>query len=126
MHADRYLKLVLTIIAVELGWLAITQATHPVSAQMTATPTPVVITGIDIRDRRGFLPVGVMGAYAQIPAGVALGQQRVTIDADRVLRVDIGSTPVDVRTIAPVTIEPGTRPVRVESVPATPTQRPGL
>ena len=124
MHADRYLKLVLTIIAMELGWLAITQATQPLSAQNPAAPARVVIAGIDLRDSQAFLPVGVMGAYRASP-NATLTQQRVTIDPDRALRVEVAG-PLDVRTIAPVTVEPGSRPIRVDSVPATPTQRPGL
>ena len=124
MHADRYLKLVLTIIAVELGWLAVTQATQPLAAQNTPAVTPVVITGIDLRDQRAFLPVGVMGAY-RVPPNGALSQQRVTIDTDRAIRVDVAG-PLDVRTIAPVRVEPGDKPIRVDSVPVTPTLRPGL
>ena len=87
MSADRYLKAILTIIALELGWIAITHSALPVSAQTAATR--VVIVG-----------------------------------AEAPLRVDI-PVPLDVRTVAPVRIEPGERPIRVDAVPFTPTVRPG-
>jgi hypothetical protein len=78
MSADRYLKAVLTIIALELGWIALTHGAQPVIAQAAATR--VVITGAEV--------------------------------------------PLDVRTVSPVKIE-SDRPIKVESVPYTPAQRPG-
>ena len=54
MSANRYLNVVLTIIAVELGWLAISQLGVPVSAQ--PAPTRVVITGIELNPEES-LPV---------------------------------------------------------------------
>jgi hypothetical protein len=46
MSANRYLNTVLTIIAIELGWLAISHLGAPVSAQQAATR--VVITGVEL------------------------------------------------------------------------------
>ncbi|MGH9241470.1 MAG: hypothetical protein ACRD3G_25770 [Vicinamibacterales bacterium] len=54
MSANRYLNTVLTIIAVELGWLAISDLGVPVSAQQA--PTRVVITGIELNSDES-LPV---------------------------------------------------------------------
>ena len=54
MSANRYLNVVLTIIAVELGWLAISQLGVPVSAQQA--PTRVVLTGIELNSDES-LPV---------------------------------------------------------------------
>ena len=54
MPANRYLNVVLTIIAVELGWLAISQLGVPVSAQQA--PTRVVLTGIELNSEE-LLPV---------------------------------------------------------------------
>ena len=54
MPANRYLNVVLTIIAVELGWLAISQLGVPVSAQQA--PTRVVLTGIELNAEE-LLPV---------------------------------------------------------------------
>ena len=125
MNADRYLKVILTIIAIELGWLAITHSAQPVAAQAARTVTPVVITGIELRNQSEYLPVGVLGGYSRIPAGVPLTQLRTTIDSDRPIRVDLPPVPLDVRVLGPVTVEPGTRPIKFESVPYTPAQRPG-
>lgn len=54
MSANRYLNTVLTIIAVELGWLAISHLGVPVSAQQA--PTRIVITGIELNSDES-LPV---------------------------------------------------------------------
>lgn len=54
MSANRYLNTVLTIIAVELGWLAISHVGVPVSAQQA--PTRVVITGVELNSDE-LLPV---------------------------------------------------------------------
>lgn len=119
MHADRYVKAVLTIIALELGWLALTQGAPPVAAQRAVEPTQVVITGIQLQDRRAYLPVGVMGQYNSIPVGVNLLPPRVTVDTSQApLRVDL---PVPIV----VNVEPGARPIRTEAVPYTPALRPG-
>ena len=54
MPRDRYLKIILTVIAIELGWLSVKDIAVPVSAQQTQqnqqTPqlTGVVIRGIDL------------------------------------------------------------------------------
>ena len=121
MKADRYLRVLLTIIAVELGWIAIDRGLEPVSAQAAATP--VVITGINIRDERAFLPVGVMGGHQRIPAGVPLTQVRVAAEFPRPVAVDVRE-PLDVRHVGAVRVEPGDRPIRIESV-YQPAQRPG-
>lgn len=124
MQADRYLKVVLTIIALELGWLALTHVAQPVSAQQANVqrPTPVVITGIELSDQRAYLPVGVMGHYITLPrgvGGVTLHSPRVTVDTSQApLRVDL---PVPIV----VNVEPGNRPIRTEAVPYTPALRPG-
>jgi hypothetical protein len=58
MTATRYLNAILTIIALELGWLALTHSAVPVSAQQAATP--VVITGVNLRVDES-LPVTLRG-----------------------------------------------------------------
>jgi hypothetical protein len=89
MHHDRYLKLVLTVIALELLWLAISQS-RPVSAHTFApaqaqgsapAPMPVVITGIHLNPNDPMLPVQVMGTVS-IQATVPL-----KVEADRPLPV---------------------------------------
>jgi hypothetical protein len=124
--SDRYLKVVLTLIAVELGWIALTHGAQPVSAQaqLASTPTPVIITGVQLRDGRTYLPVGVMGGSVGNPPG-GLQQLAVRVDtSQQALRVDV-PIPLDVRIVAPVRIEPGEKPIKMEAMPYTPAQRPG-
>jgi hypothetical protein len=126
MSADRYLKVVLTIIAVELGWIAMTHGAQPVAAQTAQTAaaaTPVVITGVQMRDQNAFLPVGVMGGYRSPATNPRVEQLSVKIEADRPIRVDM-PIPVEVRTMYPVKVE-ADKPLKIESVPYTPAQRPG-
>ncbi len=120
MRADRYLKVILTIIAAELGWMALTNAATPVRAQQEATP--VVITGIDLRDPNDFLPIGVIG---QVGSGTIRSGFRpldTNVRNDRV-PVAIAQT-VDVRAIGSIRID-SDRPIKVENVGYTPAQRPG-
>jgi hypothetical protein len=102
--SDRYLKFILTIIALELGWLGLNHAIVPASAQ--ASVTPVVIRGIEL------------GRDVTMPVTLA--------------RVTTG--PLDVRTTGVVRIESNeplrvetdpNRPLRVENVGYTGTPRPG-
>ena len=73
MPANRYLNVVLTIIAVELGWLAMSQLGVPVSAQQA--PTRVVITGIELNPEES-LPVVLR--RADVP---------IRLDASQPLRI---------------------------------------
>jgi hypothetical protein len=125
--SDRYLKIVLTNIALELGWIALGPATSPLSAQAgaqaaaqarVAPPTRVVITGVDLASGEPFIPVGVVGAYRQIPAPLRREIERVVVN------VDTQSEPLRVETVGPVKVE-ADRPLPVESVKYTPGQRPG-
>jgi hypothetical protein len=78
---DRYLRFVLTLIALELLWLAAAGVPTPVSAQDDATP--VVITGIQLEPGgRGAVPVAVRGSVT-IEATAPL-----KIEADRPLPVE--------------------------------------
>jgi hypothetical protein len=80
MRATRYLNVVLTVIAIELGWIGLNHVGTPVSAQQTAQPVvltgvqmpdtdmlPVTVRGVDLRNRNEFLPVGLYGQVAQVP-----------------------------------------------------------
>ena len=118
MKSDRYLKAVLTIIAIELGWLGFNQAATPVTAQAAATP--VVITGIELPTGRGYIPVGVVG-QARLPDRT-LQPVDMTIRNDR-LPVSVSGI-VDMRPIGAIKIE-ADRPLKVENVGYTPAQRPG-
>jgi hypothetical protein len=106
MPVDRYVKIILTVIALELFWIGVRDVAPPVSAQAqaqapaAARPTSVIIRGIDIEGQ----DVDVLPVVAGRP-----------------LRLD------DTRGIAvrgTVTVE-AQRPLPVESVPYTPARRPG-
>jgi hypothetical protein len=81
MTRDRYLKGVLTIIALELLWLAANGLPARASAQTTAA-TPVVITGIRIAAGDGLLPVSVRGTVA------VSSSKPLKVEADRPLPVE--------------------------------------
>ena len=81
MTRDRYLKSVLTLIAVELLWLAAYGLPTPASAQVAATP--VVITGIHLTTADdSVLPVKVHGTVVVSPSGP------VKVEADHPLPVE--------------------------------------
>ena len=106
MNTDRFLRVVLTIIAIELLWLGLKDLAPRVSAQ--AEPMRVVIAGVD----GGVLPVALAG---QTPEA---GRNPL-----RPIQIGISGT-VDIQTRTPLKIE-ADRPLRVESIPYTPSARPG-
>ena len=87
MSANRYRNTVLTIIAVELGWLAISHLGVPVSAQQP--PTRVVITGVE------------MNSDESLPVVLRRAEVPIRIDPTQPLRL---AEPVTVR--IPVTSSP--------------------
>lgn len=106
MRANRYLNVVLTVIAIELGWIGLNHAGTPVSAQQPAQPVvitgvqmpetdmlPVTVRGVDLRNRNEFLPVGLYGQVEQVP-----GAGRFE--------------PIDIRTPLPIKVEVD-RPIRL-------------
>jgi hypothetical protein len=119
--ADRYLKIILTIIAVELLWIGLKSTAVPVAAQADATP--VVIRGIEIDGAGGaFLPVAVVGSYRDAPRGVRTIEKLTT----RVegITMGAGDRALKIETDRPLKIE-SDRPLKVENVNYTPSQRPG-
>jgi hypothetical protein len=127
MPRDRYLKIILTVIAIELGWLSVKDVAVSVSAQQTqqnaqtAGVTPVVIRGIDvpcggntINCRETSLPVSVTRTTAPM---------RVTVDAP--LPVDARGT-VRIRQDQAIIVETADRPLLIQSVPPTSAPRPGI
>ena len=117
MQTDRYLKIVLTIIALELFWIGIREHAPALSAQ--GTPTAVIIQGIQI-DGNGLLPVSIREARTPVPIDaprpIAIQAERpLTIQADRALPVEAAR---------PLRVE-ADPPLRVQSVPYTPSPRPG-
>lgn len=114
MQVDHYLRVVLTIIAVELLWLGLKDLTPAVSAQ--AEPTRVVIAGAE----SGFVPVALAGQIAT--AGQPpLDPIRVAISGDVFVR---GRAPLKIEADRPLKVE-ADRPLMVQSVPYMPGARPG-
>lgn len=125
---DRYIKIVLTVIAVELLWLGVRDLGTPVSAQGAAALTPVVIRAIDLDAKSmGSLPAG-LAATGAIPMVAA---QALAVQAAAPLPVAAAAPlPVSVDGLVAVQID---RPVEVvaqqalpvRNVPYTPSERPG-
>ena len=88
MAVDRFVKTILTIIALELFWIGIKDMATPVGAQ--AQVTPVIIRGVQIQPgSNDYLPVGVVGQPVRV--GIT---GTVAISSDRPLKVEnVGYTP---------------------------------
>ncbi|HUR19421.1 MAG TPA: hypothetical protein VMZ90_01350 [Vicinamibacterales bacterium] len=112
--SDRYLRIVLTVIAIELAWMGVKDV-MPTSVEAQSAATRVVITGVDMPNRSQFLPVAVAGSVRGI-----ITPPWATLD---VLRTDLGT--INARIVEPVRIDT-TRPLDVKSVMATGAPRPGL
>ena len=106
MGANRYLNGVLTVIAIELGWMALTHIGMPVSAQQPLPDTMrVVISGIEVRDRA--LPVAIVGQADSVTARTYRPLQ-VDVRNQAPLQVDVRNQaplPVDVRTLTPLPVD---------------------
>ena len=109
MPADRYLKVILTVIALELGWIAIKDVGTASAQRGDPAPMPVFLRGISLT-RPEVLPVTLTGNNAVVPviAGRPLQlEQPLIIQADR-----------------PIPVE-AQRPLLIQSVPAAAAPRPG-
>ena len=124
MTTSRYLNAVLTLIAVELGFIALSHSGAPVSAQTQATR--VVITGVDMQ-RNAMLPVSVRGVdlidrKAYLPVGL-YGQIDAPPDT-------AGFRPVEMRAMTAIKIDGSVRveadpPLKVQ-IPVVTSPRPGI
>jgi hypothetical protein len=124
MHIDRYVKVILTVIAFELAWIGLKDGAPPVVAQ--AQPTAVIIRGIDMAGpESGLLPVAVVGSYKRIPASArdTVDPLTTAVTAERALKMET-DRPIDVTVQGTVKVE-ADRPLRIESVPFTPSRGPG-
>jgi hypothetical protein len=82
MAVDRFVKTILTIIALELFWIGIKDTAPPVAAQ--AQLTPVVIRSIQIpAGSNDYLPVGLVGQPVRVEV-----QRPVKIEADQPIKVE--------------------------------------
>lgn len=123
--SDRYLRIVLTVIALELGWIGLEDlVVTPVAAQRD-TVTPVVIRGVEPQPGvPGYLQVAIAGEVRNRPA--ALQQLRAQVDADRPVHVDL-TAPITARIPDAIRLQTTQgNPIDVRVVPASGSARPGL
>jgi hypothetical protein len=113
---DRYLRIVLTVIAIELAWIGVKDVLPTPAAAQAAAGMRVVIAGVDMPTRTQFLPVAVAGAVRG-----AASPPWATLDT---LRTNL-SGPIDARIIEPIKVDTS-RPLDVKSVMAQGAPRPGL
>ena len=108
MTVDRYTKLLLTVIALELGWIALSGVGVPVSAQRNE-PTPVIIRGVEgAPGKEVFIPVTLVGSTRPIEI---VAPQPMKIEADRPIPVETGGEPLLIRTVSdPPAVRPGVAP----------------
>jgi hypothetical protein len=121
MPRDRYLKIILTVIAIELGWLGLKDIAVPVSAQQNQQPTQVVIRGVDLpcegsTDRNC--------RETSLPVAISRTTNPVRIVAETPLPVDARGI-VRIRADQPMIVETRERPLLIQSVPAGTAPRPG-
>jgi hypothetical protein len=117
MTSDRYLKAILTVIALELLWIGIKDGAPAVSAQPAVTP--VVIHGVQMdTEARGSLPITIRGLQLDTETRGTL-----PVSSPRPLRIE-SLRPLKIEADRPIKIETD-GPLSVESVPYTPSKRPG-
>jgi hypothetical protein len=127
MSRDRYLRIILTVIAIELGWLGVKDVAVPVSAQQTQQtpqsqpPTSVIIRGIDL-PCQGNAP---NCRETSLPVSLTRTNVPVRVTAETPLPVDARGT-VRIRQDQALIVETGDRALLVQSVPATGAPRPGI
>ena len=120
--SDRYLKVVLTVIALELGWIAVKDAAPvQVSAQQNQPPTPVVIRGVDIQCPGN----NVNCRDTSLPVEITRASNPLRVTADQPLQVDARGI-IRVRADQPLIVETRDRPLLIQSVPATSAPKPGI
>ena len=124
MSADRYMRIVLTVIALELGWIAMKDEAIPVSAQQVEPkPTPVIIRGVDLTPGKpSSLPVTLLGSTATVKVA---SDRPLQIEAPRPLQIE-AARPLMIQADRPIVVETAQRPLLVQSVQAVGAQRPGL
>lgn len=122
MPADRYLKIVLTVIAMELLWLGLKDAAPRVAAQDVATK--VVITGIELEPTgEAFVPVALVGTYRQIPKAHAARLERTRVHVIDPIAVE-APRPLKIETERPLPVT-AEEPLPVRAIREPGSQRPG-
>ena len=121
MRTDRYLKLILTVIAMELFWIGVNGLADPVSAQ--SAPMRVVIAGVEM-EAMAYLPVAVVGGVKTIPVPLRPTIEPLAVRVGSPVQIDTQQRPLKIETDRPLKIE-ADRPLKVETVRYTPGDRPG-
>ncbi|HTM03955.1 MAG TPA: hypothetical protein VL173_10660 [Vicinamibacterales bacterium] len=124
--SDRYLRIVLTVIAIELAWIGLKDVVPtPAAAQAQQAATPVIIRGFEPqRGQPAYVPVAIAG---ELPvSGGPLRQMHAIVDPGSTpLRTDTTGT-VNARLTEPVRVQTSeSQPLVVKAVP-TSSSRPGL
>jgi hypothetical protein len=115
MRTNRYLNVVLTVIAIELGWIGLNHVGTPVSAQQTAQPVvitgvqmsqadmlPVTVRGVNLRNRNEFLPTGLYGQVEQVPGADRF--EPIDIRAPLPIKVEVDRLDRPLTIVEPVTV----------------------
>ena len=121
MHHNRYIKFILTVIALELLWLGAQRGATPVSAQ--AGPTRVIIAGVQLEGTNAFVPVGIVGGYRDLPQGAAGTLRPLTTRVEGDVLI-LPRVPLKVEFDRPIKVEADS-PLPVQQVDYTPRARPG-
>lgn len=118
MAGDRYLKLVLTVIAAELLWIGARGAGQPAYAQAPpVAPTRVVIAGIDAgANTPAYLPVAIVGTFKAIPPQARPLIEPLTAHVAEPIQIDTRYRPLKIE---------ADKPLKVEPIRYTPGERPG-
>lgn len=119
---DRYVKAILTVIAIELLWLGVKDIGTPVSAQAAYAPTPVIIRGIELRPERITNVMTALPMYAVEPVEIET-KAPLPVEAPRPLPVE-APRPLPIVGSVPLRIEVD-KPIPVNQVGYTPGRRPG-
>jgi hypothetical protein len=121
MSRDRYLKIVLTVIAIELAWLGLKDSAVRVSAQQNQAPTPVILRGIELPCQAG----AINCREETLPVAIVRANNPLRVTSDTPLQVDARGI-IRVRADQPMIVETRDRPLLIQSVPATSAPRPGI
>ena len=124
MSVDRYSKIILTVIAIELGWLAINTGTVPVAAQRATGPAaqPVIIRGIELTQPQQTLPVTLAGNNTLVPVTLTGNNAVLRVVSERPLQLE---QPLIIQNDRPLVVETGSRPLLIQSMPASSSPLPG-
>src|SRR5687768_13847124 len=124
MAANRYVRVILTIIALELGWIALKDTAVPVSAQrgQQIEPTLVLIRGIDLPCAGSAIYVNWREVF--LPVAITQASTSMRVVADPPLQVDARGL-IRIRAEQPIVVETRDRPLLIQSVPAGTAARPG-